>query len=649
MPTISLQGEQPNGVAIDQASQQIYVAIALRSLSSQELGQIDQLDSSGSATAASPFSFSSLFSGVAVNPLTHAVYGAEFIAQTQYGNFGVSRVDQFSSTGTLGIQFETGNPPGIAPKIAIDSGGDLYYPNATNDTVQVFGSTGALQDTISCGGCPGGGFSNPTGVAIDSNDNLYVVDLGSDRVLKFTHAGGPYVFASVIQSGQQAAAVAVDPSDNSVFVGDYAGGPYYHVVAYDSSGAQFDDFGADLFMGSLVGRAAAGQIAVNATTHKLYVSDPSANVLRVFDRVTINSPTAVTKPASSVGQVNAEANAIVNARFHAAIDCHFEYTDDVDFQANNYANAVDAPCSSLPDGSEDTPISASLNGLSPGTTYHFRVSAANNAGTAVGSSLTFTTLPLMPATATIGSPSGVTQTTATLAGKVNPHGGAVTNCHFEYGPGISYATSTPCKTTIGPVTTDVAQSLNVTGLSPKTVYHYRLSVTSNAGTVVSDGQELTTLPPAPTISTGSALGITQTAATLAATINPSGAVSSCQFEYGPTISYGSTGACATDPGGGEAAIEEHLELTGLTPGATYHYRLVGTNAGGTTKGLDVSFTTQSTPPPVVPPEPPQAIAPIVIGIVTPPATKPLKCKKGFQKKKVRGKLKCVKKKKHRRH
>jgi hypothetical protein len=29
------------------------------------------------------------------------------------------------------------------------------------------------------------------------------------------------------------------------------------------------------------------------------------------------------------------------------------------------------------------------------------------------------------------------------------------------------------------------------------------------------------------------------------------------------------------------------------------------------------------------------------------APKPLKCKKGFQKKKVHGKLKCVKKKRHR--
>ncbi len=93
-------------------------------------------------------------------------------------------------------------------------------------------------------------------MALDSNDNLYVVDLGNERVLKFTHSGGTYTFASVIQSGKPAAAVA-------------------------------------------------GQIAVNATTHELYVSDPDADLIRLFSLVTISPPTATTKPATPVGQVAA--------------------------------------------------------------------------------------------------------------------------------------------------------------------------------------------------------------------------------------------------------------------------------------------------------------------------------------------------------
>jgi hypothetical protein len=646
-PSIALDGEGPLGVAVDQSSQSIYVAVPLRSKVAKEFGQVEQLNSSGVATAASPFTISGqpVFSGVAVNPVTHGIYAAEAIVSTAAGNFGTSRVDQFSSTGTLGVQFATGNGPGVAPTIATDTSGRLFYPSAATNAIQLFNSAGALQETISCSGCPGGSFKSPSGVATDSQDNLYVVDFGNDRVIKLTHSGGPYVFASIIQSGRSAVAVAVDPSDDSVLVGDYVDTGSYHIVAYDSSGAQFDDFGAGLFTGAVTDRSAAGQIAANETTHKLYVSDPAANVLRVFSKVTIQLPTATTTAASSVGQASATLNATVNAKSHATIDCHFEYTTDADFQANGYANATDAPCSVLPTGSKNTAVSTSLTGLAPGTAYRFRVVAASNAGSANGSSAAFTTLPETPATVTVSPPSEVTQGGATLAGKVNPHGGAVTDCHFEYGPGTSYSTSTPCKTGVGPVTTEVAQSLDVAGLSAKTSYNYRLSVTSNAGTVVSGGQEFTTLPPAPAVSTDSATGITQTTATIAGTINPNGAAANCHFEYGPTAAYGISGPCVTDPGAGVAAVAETLELTGLTGGTTYHYRLVGANAGGTVPALDRSFTTQAAPPPVALPQPPVVIPPVDTS--TPPVVKPLKCKKGFQKKKVRGKLKCVKKKRRR--
>jgi hypothetical protein len=646
-PSIGLQGELPSGVAIDQSNQRVYVAMPAKNLNNKEAGQIEQLESNGTPTAASPFVTTSqpFYSGVAVNPMTHGIYAAEFIASSPLV-IGISRVDQFSSSGTLGTQFATSNGPGVVPKIGADSAGNLFYPNANSDAIQVFNSAGTLQQTISCTGCPAGGFSTPVGVALDSQNNLYVVDIGGDRVIKFTHSGGPYVYASQIQSGRGAVAVAVDPSDDSVFVGDLTSGKY-HIVAYDSAGVQFDDFGAGLFEGSSFGASSAGQIAANETTHKLYVSDPDANALRVFARVTINPPTAATNAASSIGQLTAKMNGTVNAKLHATVDCHFEYVDDANFQATVYANAGKKTCSSMPDGSENTAVSATPTDLLPSTTYHFRVVAANNAGSVNGSNLTFTTLPATPPTVTATPPSGITQTGATLTGKVNPHGGSVTNCHFEYGPGLSYATSTPCKTTVGPVTTDVAESLNVTGLSPKTTYHYRLSVTSNAGTVVGGAEEFTTLPPAPTVTTDPASAITQTGATIAGTINPNGGVSDCHFEYGATTSYGGTAPCATDPGAGEGAVAEQLELTGLTAGVTYHYRLVGANGGGTTKGLDLSFTTLPAPAPVPLPEPPPPIAPIGEG--TPPPKPPLKCKKGFQKKKVRGKLKCVKKRRHRRH
>jgi hypothetical protein len=43
------------------------------------------------------------------------------------------------------------------------------------------------------------------------------------------------------------------------------------------------------------------------------------------------------------------------------------------------------------------PVAAMLDGLSPGTTYHFRVVATNKAGAGYGHDQSFTTLPA-PAT-----------------------------------------------------------------------------------------------------------------------------------------------------------------------------------------------------------------------------------------------------------
>src|SRR5206468_1867385 len=61
------------------------------------------------------------------------------------------------------------------------------------------------------------------------------------------------------------------------------------------------------------------------------------------------------------------------------------------------------------------------------------------------------------------------------------------------------------------------------------------------------------------------------------------------------------------------------QLTGLTPGVSYHFQFVATNADGTTVGPDLVFTTASLPPPpVVPPVTPPTTPPVAP--VPPPVT-----------------------------
>jgi hypothetical protein len=99
-------------------------------------------------------------------------------------------------------------------------------------------------------------------------------------------------------------------------------------------------------------------------------------------------------------------------------------------------------------------------------------------------------------------------------------------------------------------------------------------------------------PAAPAVATGAASAITASSATLNATVNPNGTeVSDCHFEYGTTTDYGSSAPCATTPGWGTAPVAVAAQAAGLASKTLYHFRIVATNAGGTSYGGDATFTT----------------------------------------------------------
>jgi len=205
-------------------------------------------------------------------------------------------------------------------------------------------------------------------------------------------------------------------------------------------------------------------------------------------------------------------------------------------------------------------------------------------------------LPPKP-TATTGEASPVANTTATLKGTVNPNGEAVTSCKFEYGTSSSFGSSAACTpSSLGSGKSAVAVSAAISSLAEHTIYHYRLVAIGVGGT--SEGSEATlTTGPKPTVVTGEASSIGQTSATLSATVDPEGAaVSNCHFDYGTSTSYGSSVPCATLPAGsGTSPIAVSALPAGLSSGTTYHFRIVATNASGTSYGTDASFMTSSPP------------------------------------------------------
>ena len=97
-------------------------------------------------------------------------------------------------------------------------------------------------------------------------------------------------------------------------------------------------------------------------------------------------------------------------------------------------------------------------------------------------------LPVVTTTA----PASVTGTTVFLNGTVNPQGLATTY-QFQYGLNTAYGTNVPgIPGSSGSGTTAVAESFALAGLLTSTTYHYRLTATSSAGTVLGGDQQFTT-------------------------------------------------------------------------------------------------------------------------------------------------------------
>jgi Tol biopolymer transport system component len=179
---------------------------------------------------------------------------------------------------------------------------------------------------------------------------------------------------------------------------------------------------------------------------------------------------------------------------------------------------------------------------------------------------------------------------ATLAGVVNADGIEVTDCHFDYGSTTEYGKTAPCEQTVGAGTEAVAVTAKLSGLQPGTTYHFRLQASDANGTNLGQDQTFA-LPPRPDIKGASASEITKESALLKAEIDPGGLATSYRFEYGPSTEYGTSapapegqllGSSVAEPV--EARIENLSADT-----TTYHWRVVATNAAGTTVGADHTF------------------------------------------------------------
>jgi DNA-binding beta-propeller fold protein YncE len=339
----------------------------------------------------SPFG-SGHYSGVAVNPVSGDVYvlGEEgfgtpttiFVYNPDTG-VPVSSFEVAASRNYYGIFADV--------QIAADSAGDVYVPVVSENEVLEYSPSGMLLKTFTGSGA--GALDEPTGVAIDSSGDLWVADSGSGgRIVEFDSSGAPVEVNgepveikstgvwSVVLDRQGHVFALVDNSADSC--GEKPA-PCLHLVEYSAEGRQLADVGAGNFAGGEDERYYGG-LAVNEANGRVYVVAGQQETIWVF-----GPPTAPVFEKELTAEVDASEAKLGALVVPGGIQTtyRFEYGP-----TSAYGSSTPFPEGSVGEGLEARAVWASASGLAPGSTYHYRVVAANELGTVYGPDQTFTTL-----------------------------------------------------------------------------------------------------------------------------------------------------------------------------------------------------------------------------------------------------------------
>jgi hypothetical protein len=124
-----------------------------------------------------------------------------------------------------------------------------------------------------------------------------------------------------------------------------------------------------------------------------------------------------------------------------------------------------------------------------------------------------------------------------------------------------------------------------------TAYHVRAYATNSVGIAYGETVTFTTPGHAPIATTELATNISGAGATLNGTVDANGISANVAFEYGTTTGYGQEVTPGQNPVMGDSITSVSADISGLTPGAIYHFRVKAENYEGTVYGDDITFIT----------------------------------------------------------
>ncbi|MEA2428834.1 MAG: virginiamycin lyase [Thermoleophilaceae bacterium] len=323
-----------------------------------------------------------------INPSTHQI--DEFTAGLNSGGMPESLVTGpdgavwFTDRGTTSAigridpgthtiqEFSTGLNAGSRLRgIAVGADGNIWF--ADRGTTKAIGrinpGTHAIQE-FSTGL---GSSANPQGLTASSDGNLWFSDFSSPAIGRSTLTGSIDEFSAGLPSGSVPTFIAAG-SDGSTWFTDE--GTTAAIGRVTPSGA-ITEFTAGLNSGSSPSGITPGPDG------NVWFADGGSTP--AIGRITM-PPAAVTGAASVLGSGAASVAGTVNGRAQPTSG-RFEFGTTPSYGSET--PAVDAGT-----GFANVPTTATLSGLLPNTTYHFRAAATNPTDTAFGADATFTTLPL---------------------------------------------------------------------------------------------------------------------------------------------------------------------------------------------------------------------------------------------------------------
>jgi hypothetical protein len=289
-------------------------------------------------------------------------------------------------------------------------------------------------------------------------------------------------------------------------------------------------------------------------------------------------PTVVTGPPSAVALTGATLSGDVDPN-GATTTYDFEYGTSADYGLESAVLSAGA-------GTHEYGVAAHLGGLTPGTTYYYRLVARSGLGASYGSAATFHT-PAYAPTILTGSFTHVGDTSADVVAEIDANGLAST-WYVRYGttPALGQVSAIRA---LGSSTAPVTLSVPLRGLLAHTSYYFDVVATNAAGTSLGSQISFVTTG-VPIIVAQSIRDLATTSVTLAGTIIPDGHETRWYFQYGTTLAYGVNTALGSS-GSGIGEVDVARAIAGLSPNAVYYFRLVAVSVDGTVVGAGIPFET----------------------------------------------------------